>query len=612
MLQDESIVCVSSIDWDFNWQGHQEIMSDLARRGNNVLYIENTGIRIPRFRDLPRLGRRLANWKNTLGGIRQVEKHLWVCSPVIVPFPYSRIAGWVNRHLLYRTIRAWSRLVGSKRSILWSFLPTRITLDLIDELDPELVAYYCIADFEELGPPRKVRRSEDALLKRADVVFAQGETLGGRCRKRNGNVHIFPFGVRSELFERVGSNPAPKDLEKIPRPRIGYVGALQRHVDFDLLKTLAKRRPDWSLVLVGPSQEPAPGLHRAGNVFWLGSRSHEMIPSYMAHFDVCLIPYRLNRYTQTVYPTKLHEYLILGKPVVSTALPEVLPFSDGGRSLVRIGKDSREFEACIEEALSEGEVPTLIEERKRVARAHSWSVRIGAMSGLMEAALQKKRLESASQWSWLLRQTSRKSFRRLMGWTTAVLCAYGLIFHTPLLWWTAGPLKLSDPPRQADAIVVFAGGVGESGQAGQGYVERVAHAVWLYQKGFAPRLVFSSGYRFVLDETQQMKTMAVSMGVPSQAIFLERHAGNSRENVIYSAALLREVGATSALVVSSPYHMRRLALVWRKEAQGITPLWSPIPYSHFYGDGSRVLPRHLRAILHEVLGILYYRWKGWI
>ena len=75
---------------------------------------------------------------------------------------------------------------------------------------------------------------------------------------------------------------------------------------------------------------------------------------------------------------------------------------------------------------------------------------------------------------------------------------YLLVFQTPLLWWAAEPLKLSAPPEAADAIVVFAGGVGESGKAGGGYQERVKQAVDLYKAGYARSMILSSGfvYRF--------------------------------------------------------------------------------------------------------------------
>ncbi len=610
-LNSETVVCVSSIDWDFNWQGHQEVMSAFADQGNTVLFIENTGIRVPGLKDLSRLGARLANWRRNVGGIRKIRERLWVCSPVIFPFPYSRLAGTINRFLLYRTIREWLRLVGSKNPILWTFLPTRITLDLMDVLDPELVVYYCIADFEKVGPSRKVRKAQQALLRRTDVVFAQGELLAQRCRPFVSNVSIFPFGVRPELFERPELMEIPEELAKIPRPRIGYVGALQRHVDFELLGTLADRHPDWSIVLVGPSQEPAQNLRQKRNVFWLGSQPHEKIPQHMAHFDVCLIPYCLNPYTQTVYPTKLYEYLSLGKPVVSTALPEVLEIARGNSALVRIGENAGQFEAHVREALDEKD-PRYKELRKAVARTHSWPDRIDSMSGILEEALRTKRRARSEGWSGILRRTSQRLMWRALLLPAGVLCVYLLFFQTPLLWWAASPLRISDPPRKADAVVVFAGGVGESGQAGEGYEERVKQAVQLYQQGYAPEILLISGFTRIFREADVMALLTESLGVPDAAIRKETRVGSTKDYVLQVKETARQRGWKRILLVTSPYHGRRADLTFRRNAPGLQVVHTPAHESGYYAPHGAITYKQLRGILHEMFSILYYRLKGWL
>ena len=81
MLRGQDIVCISSIDWDFIWQGHQEIMSTLAAHGNRVLFIENTGVRAPTLQDLPRLKRRLVNWWRSTRGFRKEKENLYLYSP---------------------------------------------------------------------------------------------------------------------------------------------------------------------------------------------------------------------------------------------------------------------------------------------------------------------------------------------------------------------------------------------------------------------------------------------------------------------------------------------------------------------------------------------------
>src|SRR6185295_13328931 len=102
MPQHRDVVCISSIDWDFIWQGHQEIMSTLAGQGHRVLFVENTGVRAPRARDLPRVRQRIRNWWRGTKGFREERPNLFVYSPLLLPLPYSRIARAVNRLLLAR------------------------------------------------------------------------------------------------------------------------------------------------------------------------------------------------------------------------------------------------------------------------------------------------------------------------------------------------------------------------------------------------------------------------------------------------------------------------------------------------------------------------------
>ena len=103
----DPILCFSSIDWDFIWQGHQEIMSTLARQGHRVLFVENTGVRGPRLRDLGRIRHRYSKWHRSTHGFWQVEENLYVYSPLILPFPYSRWARWINRLLMSSALKRW-------------------------------------------------------------------------------------------------------------------------------------------------------------------------------------------------------------------------------------------------------------------------------------------------------------------------------------------------------------------------------------------------------------------------------------------------------------------------------------------------------------------------
>lgn len=614
MIHGENIICLSSIDWDFNWQGHQEIMSALARHGNRVLFIENTGVRVPTLRDLPRLKRRIARWRESLRGFRQVHDHLWVFSPIILPFPYSRLARWMNRRLLLKPIKRWMRAMGFYDPVIWTFLPTGIALDVMTHLHHKLAVYYCIADFEELVPkPEKIRRTERALVKRCDLVFAQGKALEARCRQWNDQVHIFPFGVNLEAFERCEAAPhdIPEDMRHIPRPIVGYIGGVHRHIDFELLRFIAAARPDWSLVLVGPVQADVPSFNGYRNVFLLGQKEFTELPHYIRAFDVGIIPYVESNYTKTVYPTKLNEYHLLGKPVISTCLPEVVTFNERYGSLVHVARGYPQFVEEIHRALTQHD-PGMAKRRIASARENAWHVRIAKMSDIMEECLGRESEAAPEKWQERLAAVYRRVKRRTIASCATLGVAYVLAFHSPLMWWVAKPLSVTHAAREADAIVVFAGGVGESGQAGQGYAERVERAVALYRQRLAQHLVFSSGYVYALNETELMRALAVSLEVPPSAIRLESQAKNTVENVRFTSEIARQQGWRSFLLVSSPYHMRRSLLVFRRQAPDLDVIAAPVSETLFFNRSGRIRLRQWRAILHEYLGIVYYWWKGYL
>ena len=226
MLRGKDIICLSSIDWDFMWQAHQEIMATLVEQGNRVLFIENTGVRSPRLRDFPRLKSRLLNWWRSIKGFRQVRDNLFVYSPLILPFPYSTFARLVNRTLLLRAIRRSMRAIGFGRPVIWTFLPTPLARDLIRELDAEITVYYCVDDLASSSPlAGRIRRSEDQVFREADLVFVTSEKLRERAARFNDRVHLFPVGVRYQMFEeaRHSSNAIPAELLALPRPVVGYV-----------------------------------------------------------------------------------------------------------------------------------------------------------------------------------------------------------------------------------------------------------------------------------------------------------------------------------------------------------------------------------------------------
>jgi glycosyltransferase involved in cell wall biosynthesis len=398
-LAGERIVCISSIDWDFNWQGHHEIMAALASEGSRVLFVENTGVRAPEFRDFPRLAQRLRNWRLGAGGLRTERANLSIYSPLILPFPYSPSARRINRKLLMRTIRRWLRATGGSRPIAWTFLPTPLARDAIAEIDPELVVYFCADDFPASSPAaRRVGQSEGELFRSADLVLLTSARLAQRALRYRDQVHVFPFGVSYRQFERerLSLAPLPPEVRDLPRPRVGYLGGVNLKMDQALLAGVARRLPEASFVLVGPIETDASTLHQCPNVRLLGPRSHAQVPAYLKAFDVALVPYRLTDYTAAVYPAKLNEYLAMGLPVVATDTVEIRRFNAAHGSVVRVASDEEAFAAAVREAAGSASSED-VTRRLAVARQNDWTTRIPEIKRLVKDALVARRATARLQ-----------------------------------------------------------------------------------------------------------------------------------------------------------------------------------------------------------------------
>jgi len=392
MITGRDIIYISSIEWDFLWQAHQEIARRLATAGNRVLYIENTGVRAPGLRDAKRVAGRLGRWMRALssGGTREVAKNIFVYAPLVLP-PFG--PGWqrlLNRRVLLRQLKQITQVMGITDPLLWTYLPTDTAVDIIrnHRTARSVVVYYNCADFSHLTPKSKsLERSEQHLVGLSDLVFA---TCSQQARRlaRDARAHVFPPGVdmsafppeASELVELAG----PLSISALSRPIIGYVGGLHRFVDYDLVAAMARARPSWSWVFLGAHQVSLEKLEGLTNVHLPGQQAHETLADHLRSFDVCIVPYLNTRETASVVPTKINEYLAAGKAIVSTDLPTVCEFNAEHRVLVTSTPAPQEFVLAIEAQLSAGDDPLKKTRRREVASQADWTTRIEQMSRLIE------------------------------------------------------------------------------------------------------------------------------------------------------------------------------------------------------------------------------------
>lgn len=381
MLKGEDILCISTADWDNinGWTNKQHIMSRLSK-ANRILYIESLGLRQPTIKkkDILRILKRLKDW---FKGARRINENLFVYSPIILPVHKIKVVQKINHLILWLTLKLLLKRLRFKNPILWTYSPA--SFSLIGRLNEKLTVYHCVDELSATPRiPISILKMEEELLKKADLVFATSKSLYERKKVFNPNTYYMPNVADVAHFMK--ELPTPEDIT-VKHPIIGFIGTLVAYkLDLELIKYIARAHPEWSVVLIGEiaegeDKDKISGLKGIHNIFMLGGRRYEVLPGYVKTFDVCILPSRINEYTQNMFPMKFFEYLATGKPIVLTELLAVSEYGD----LCYIAKNKKEFIRYIEQALLENDVQ-LSKRRIAVAKENTWEVRIDQMSKLIE------------------------------------------------------------------------------------------------------------------------------------------------------------------------------------------------------------------------------------
>jgi UDP-galactopyranose mutase len=237
--------------------------------------------------------------------------------------------------------------------VLWYYTP--MALEFSEHLSPLATVYDCMDELSAfVGAPAEMVRREAMLFERADLVFTGGQSLFESKVHLHPHVRLFPSSIDVQHFARARSwQQEPEDQAAIARPRLGYSGVIDERTDIALLDAIARLRPDWQFVMVGPVVKIDPAsLPRHANVHYLGMKPYEQLPEYLAGWDAALMPFARNESTRFISPTKTPEYLAAGRPVVSTSVRDVVrPY--GERHLVRIADDPSHFVMQAEAAMQE-------------------------------------------------------------------------------------------------------------------------------------------------------------------------------------------------------------------------------------------------------------------
>jgi len=379
MIEGRTILCFAS-GYDAPPTSKHHVMHLLAE-SNTVLWVNYHASRTPAASSSD-LFYIVAKLKQVFSGLKQPRKNLYVLTPLVVPLPACDWARKLNRLLLIRQIKWALSRIRSGPLELWSFTPD--ISYVLGHFGEREVVYYCVDDHASFSGYNRdqVLRDEEELCRRADLVVTTAQALQESKKGWNPHTLLVPHGVDYEHFSKsVTDNfTIPMDLVDIPKPRLGFIGLIRDWVDLDLLAAAARQRSHWHFVIIGDSTIDLSRYRAQPNLHFLGRKPYEALPAYCRHFDVGLIPFKVNDLTRAVNPIKLREYLAAGLPVVSTPMPEVQQYDH----LIRISDSVDSFVEAIEASLAEDSQAR--KTRSQTMRNESWPEKVKTICDHIESS----------------------------------------------------------------------------------------------------------------------------------------------------------------------------------------------------------------------------------
>ncbi|HVU26042.1 MAG TPA: glycosyltransferase [Opitutus sp.] len=369
MKRRPTTLVIANIAWDFAWQRHQTLAS-LFARDSEVVFCEVPGIRRLRVGDAARV---LARWRELRGQQRTttpVPAGLRIARPWLLPAT-NRACCALNARLIARWL-AREPDIAAGVDLIWNYSPSRSARELIARVPHRRLACDWTDDWLAVrGIPAFLAEDERALLAAADLTLVPSRALAERKGPLARRLERVPHGA---LVERFLVEPRLRAADE-PVRLLYYGHLLAQHFDFAAMDTLARARPAWRIMLVGPVKTP----HAfPPNVELAGPQPHERLREFVRTADGLLLPYALNDYTRAVLPAKIYECLATGRPIVAAPLPELAEFS----AHLRFAAGPEEWATAVEAALA-ADTPAGREARIALARANTWESRYARIRALL-------------------------------------------------------------------------------------------------------------------------------------------------------------------------------------------------------------------------------------
>jgi UDP-galactopyranose mutase len=372
----DTLICFSHLRWDFVFQRPQHLMTRFAKDRRVIVFEEPVA----------------ADGAPPSLEMRETPSGVVVATPRLA----GQLHGEAAEAELKRLLDGMVADLRIERPVLWYYTPMMLGFSRHLADQAAAVVYDCMDELSNFRfAPERLKLLERDLFGLADVVFTGGYSLYEAKRSWHANIHPFPSSVDRAHFAqaRALNVDEPEDQAGLPHPRLGFYGVIDERMDLELLADLADAHPEWSIVMVGPVVKVDPkDLPHRPNLHYPGGKGYADLPRYLAGWDVALMPFAINESTRFISPTKTPEYLAGGKPVVSTAIVDVIRHY-GDLAAVRVADDHKAFIAECETALKLSETgkdsagQPWLEAVDRTLADLSWDTTYARMATLVDQAV---------------------------------------------------------------------------------------------------------------------------------------------------------------------------------------------------------------------------------
>jgi glycosyltransferase involved in cell wall biosynthesis/uncharacterized SAM-binding protein YcdF (DUF218 family) len=560
-------IIISSIDWKTSWQTQHRLAKSLIDSGDKVLFIENTGLRNIKFKDKNRIISRLKTWKKSTKGFNQVEKNLFIYSPIIFPAPYNKIISYLNAKNIYKNIKKWMDTFYFDNPIVVNFLPTALNNKLLELINPNLNIYYAANDFGTQSGTEKIIKSEIITIKTANLNFATSHQILDKLKKYSKSNFFFPASIEEKKFNNI-KGEKPQIFNKIKSPIVSYLGNFTEVFDIDLILDLIKNSQELSFLFIGDLKlynKKFEKLNKFKNCYFTGEVPNNLVPLYLKHVDIGIVPYFVNDFTNGVYSSKLNEYLAVGLPVISTKFREMKIIEKNNQNLIYLIENNfLDFKNKIKIALSEKN--KLKKFRVDYSFNNSWDKKFKQIQNLINNHLEIKNI--------IKHDWKKVYLKNVRNYTTKVifgsLLFYLLLFKSPFIDLIGSKLILKNKFNNSSKTILVMSGYGSDNYINNSYLLIAKKLNNLIKENNKNDIYFIISGRFqIYPESQIIKQFLLTSGVKKQNIItIDSQYKNTYENL---SLLFQEVDLNSKkkdtkfTILTSPYHSQRVSLILKKK-----------------------------------------------